>query len=207
MHKIWIRNTRRDTKIHSEKEWQIVTRTSIGKSVTDYNDITKGPTLTKTGTNELAINRTESPDMAKYDFNVRLGSLRLKTPDNYYFDKLFGISIKSLQNKQSIKTPSGKLQMNTSDKNVLSKDNWKQIKCLDDIRRELEEEKCRLKKFSSDTKDQSSKNFDGPDYIICPRLRRVCWDIIRYGSLLGIFFGILFVIIWYMMKKSGGADQ
>lgn len=204
MHKVWIRNSRKDTKVHSEKEWQIVTRTSFGKSVTDYNDTAKGPILTYTGTNELARNRTESPGVTKYDFNPYLDALRWKKTDQSCLDKLFRTSIKS-NTKGHPRSLSNKIKKNTNDSSLPSTNDINRLKSLSDIRRELENANHGLKDFIGiEQKNDISQTSDNR---LFPRLRRVCWDIIKYGSLLGIIFGILFLVIWYMMKKSGGTDR
>jgi hypothetical protein len=69
MHKLWIRNTNKDNKVYDEdKEWQIVTRSVVSKSITGYNFAAKHGALTNSGHNELAISRTESPDMNKNEY-------------------------------------------------------------------------------------------------------------------------------------------
>ncbi|VDI75182.1 Hypothetical predicted protein [Mytilus galloprovincialis] len=202
MHKHWIRSTNKDTKIYSDKEWQIISRSVFSKSITDYNFESKTAALTNSGHNELAIHRIDSPDINKDEFSPYLDSLKNKKQDTSGLDALFGVSIKNISHECYV----------TNDKEEKENDLHKnKLKSSADLIQELEEAKRRLQEITGGDKnkgdDQSEITEEDVDNRPFPLLRRIAWNLMRYGLPLLIIFGILFTIIWYMMKSNSASDQ
>ncbi|CAG2240712.1 unnamed protein product [Mytilus edulis] len=202
MHKHWIRSTSKDTKIYSDKEWQIISRSVFSKSITDYNFESKTAALTNTGHNELAIHRIDSPDMNKDEFSPYLDSMKNKKLDTSGLDALFGVSIKNIAHEYYV----------TNDKEEKENDlHKKKLKSSADLIRELDEAKRRLKEMNGRDKgtcdDLSETTDEEVDNRPFPLLRRIAWNLMRFGLPLLIIFGILFAIIWYMMKSNSASDQ
>ena len=192
MHKLWIRNTNKDNKVYDEdKEWQIITRSVISKSITGYNFAAKHGALTNSGHNELAISRTESPDMNKDEFNPCLDAVNKNSGNSAIMDNLFGISVKNSQH------PEHKTYIR---KNV-------KPQTIEELRRQIEEAKQQLQEITghnglkSEKDDESQSN----ERWAFPKLRRIAWNLMKFGIPALIIFSIFFVVIWYMMKQYSSA--
>ncbi|VDI75181.1 Hypothetical predicted protein [Mytilus galloprovincialis] len=175
---------------------------AFSKSITDYNFESKTAALSNTGHNELAIHRIDSPDINKDEFSPYLDFLKNKKQDASMLDALFGASIKNVSNECYV----------TNDKEQKHNDLHKnKLKSSADLIRELEKAKRRLQEINGGDKstcdDQSEITDEDVDNRPFPLLRRIAWNLMRYGLPLFIIFGILFAIIWYMMKSNSASDQ
>ena len=197
MHKLWIRNTNKDNKVYDEdKEWQIVTRSVVSKSITGYNFAAKHGALTNSGHNELAISRTESPDMNKNEFNPCLDALKKKDGNSAIIDNIFGISVKNSQHPE-YKTYIRKIK--SGRRNT--------IKTMEELRRQLEEAKQQLQEITVHIDLQSEKNDESQsnERWAFPKLRSIAWNMMKFGIPTLIIFSIFFVMIWYMMTQYSSA--
>lgn len=200
MHKFWIRNTKKDNKVYDEdKEWQIITRSVVSKSITGYNFAAKHGALTNSGHNELAISRTESPDVNKDEFNPCLHALKKKDDNSIStLDNIFGISVKNS------KHPEYKTYLR---KNNSGRRNSVKPQTTEELRRQLEEANQQLKKITghNDLQTENDDESQSNEKWAFPRLRIIAWNLMKFGIPAVIIFSIFFVVIWYMMTQYSSA--